>query len=304
MHLRTMTLLSVAAALLLPATAQADYGHVVLPGETLSSIAASDGLSEPALAAANGLSPDAGVIVGQTIEIPPQTSANAAAASTTDTASASASTSQTATATAAGGGSYVVQPGDTLSAIASRAGTTVAQLAALNGLDPNSFLLAGTALQLPGASEAATATPATETGTGSGGPYPTEQYLSGSEVGNIAAANGLSPALAEAIGWQESGYNNAEVSPTGAVGVMQIEPSTWSWIQTHLSGGALAPASAADNVRGGVLLLKDLVSLTGSDALAAAGYYQGIASVEQHGMYPSTQQYVNDVLALEHRLGG
>jgi hypothetical protein len=53
-----------------------------------------------------------------------------------------------------------------------------------------------------------------------------------------------------------------------------------------------------------VLLLKDLVSLTGSDALAAAGYYQGIASVEQHGMYPSTQQYVNDVLALEHRLGG
>ena len=38
--------------------------------------------------------------------------------------------------------------------------------------------------------------------------------------------------------------------------------------------------------------------------MAAAGYYQGLASVRQHGMYSDTQQYVNDVMALQQRFGG
>jgi hypothetical protein len=38
--------------------------------------------------------------------------------------------------------------------------------------------------------------------------------------------------------------------------------------------------------------------------MAAAGYYQGLPSVMQHGVYPSTQQYVNNVLALERQFGG
>ncbi len=37
------------------------------------------------------------------------------------------------------GGSYVVQPGDTLSAIAARAGMSVDSLAALNGLNPTTI---------------------------------------------------------------------------------------------------------------------------------------------------------------------
>jgi soluble lytic murein transglycosylase-like protein len=68
---------------------------------------------------------------------------------------------------------------------------------------------------------------------------------------------------------------------------MQILPGTWDWIQrTLLAGGpALAPASAADNVRGGVLMLRSLLNSTGGDpALAAAGYYQGLPSVQRDGM--------------------
>ena len=42
--------------------------------------------------------------------------------------------------------------------------------------------------------------------------------------------NGVPAALAEAIAWQESGWNNDEVSGVGAVGVMQIVPTTWTWI--------------------------------------------------------------------------
>jgi hypothetical protein len=54
-----------------------------------------------------------------------------------------------------------------------------------------------------------------------------------------------------------------------------------------------------------VLLLHQLLSDTGGDsALAAAGYYQGLASVRQSGMYASTQSYVNDVLSLEDQFGG
>jgi hypothetical protein len=38
--------------------------------------------------------------------------------------------------------------------------------------------------------------------------------------------------------------------------------------------------------------------------MAAAGYYQGLSSVQQHGMYSDTQQYVRSVSALEQRFGG
>ena len=87
---------------------------------------------------------------------------------------------------------------------------------------------------------------------------------------------------------------------------MHAETVTWDYIQNNLTGGVpLAPASAASNVRGGVLLLQALLSATGGDpALAAAGYYQGLSSVRQNGMYSDTQQYVNSVLALRHQFGG
>jgi soluble lytic murein transglycosylase-like protein len=111
--------------------------------------------------------------------------------------------------------------------------------------------------------------------------------------------------LADAIGWQESGFNNDEVSPTGATGVMQIEPGTWAWIESNLANRHLAPASAHDNVVGGVLLLRQLLSDTGGDpALTAAGYFQGLASVQQSGMFASTRGYVRDILALQSQFAG
>jgi len=58
-------------------------------------------------------------------------------------------------------------------------------------------------------------------------------------------------------------------------------------------------------VRGGVLMLHSLLNATGGDpAMAAAGYFQGLPSVQQHGMYPDTQQYVQNVLSLERQFGG
>jgi soluble lytic murein transglycosylase-like protein len=54
-----------------PIAAEAQVPHTVLPGETLWSIAQQDGLTVDELAAANGLSPDALLVAGETILIPP-----------------------------------------------------------------------------------------------------------------------------------------------------------------------------------------------------------------------------------------
>ena len=87
---------------------------------------------------------------------------------------------------------------------------------------------------------------------------------------------------------------------------MQIVPGTWNWIGQNLAGPPpLSPTSAADNIRGRLLLLHSLLSDTGGDAAqAVAGYYQGLQSVRAHGLYSDTQDYVNNVLALRQRFGG
>jgi N-acetylmuramoyl-L-alanine amidase len=319
MRLRLFLLISVAAGALLalPAAACADFAHVVAPGETLSSIAAQDGLTVDQLAAANGLSPSTELVAGSTVQIPAQQSSETVAS---DASTGSTSIAEPASTSTVPSGSYVVQPGDTLSGIAAQAGMSVDQLAALNGLNPNAYLISGTALQLPGSSgtefvsagssssSSASSQPvgAAAEGQVTDPPYPTPQTVTASQVGSIASANGVPASLADAIAWQESGFNNDLVSSADARGVMQILPGTWQWIQSNLNPGpALAPASASDNVRGGVLLLHSLLTATGGDpALAAAGYYQGLPSVQQNGMYPSTQQYVQDVTALERQFGG
>ena len=322
---KTPIALVAAAILVVPSTASAAFAHVVGAGESLSSVAATDGLTVDQVAAANGLSSDAQLIAGSTLLIPPQ-DASSSGSSADASASGVSSGSQDGTAAAAAAasssaaGDYVVQAGDTLSAIAVRAGISVSALAALNGLDVNGVLPAGAVLQLSGGSGDSAGVAATSSGnvassqpvgTAAQGsadapPFPTPEHVSASQVGSIANANGVPASLAEAIGWQESGFNNDLVSSADARGVMQILPGTWDYIQHSLTGGVpLAPASAASNVRGGVLLLHSLLSATGGDpTMAAAGYYQGLPSVQQNGLFNDTQQYVDSVMALRSRFGG
>ena len=149
MRLRLSLLITVAAGAILgiPATASAYFVHVVGPGESLSSIAAQDGLSVAALAAANGLSPDTELLAGSTIQIPPQGASVVTPTASDDSVSGTTDPESTSTS-----GSYVVQRGDTLSAIAARSGVSVNALAAANGLNPAAFLLTGTVLRLSGSS--------------------------------------------------------------------------------------------------------------------------------------------------------
>ena len=181
-------------------------------------------------------------------------------------------------------------------------------VAAMNGLAADAGLISGTALKLPAGAPgtgAAAAAPSTAPAAPGAAPHPTPGRLDAAEIGRIAGQNGVPPALAAAIAWQESGFNNGAVSPANARGVMQVMPGTWAWVQGNLAGRRLDPSSALDNVNAGTLFLRQLLQDSGGDPAAAiAGYYQGQASVRSIGMLPQTRRYVDNVLALRARFGG
>jgi soluble lytic murein transglycosylase-like protein len=115
-----------------------------------------------------------------------------------------------------------------------------------------------------------------------------------------ARANGVSPALALAISYQESGWNQGVVSVANAVGAMQVIPATTDWI-SGVVGRRLDPLSASDNATTGVVLLRILTQSASNERQAIAGYYQGLRSVRENGMYPDTKRYVDNVLYLKGR---
>lgn len=354
MSLRLSALAAVLSAVLLPAATAAPPAaaatHLVAAGETLSGIAAANGLSPAAVAAANGLSPDAHVIAGTSLEIPAPGTAPAAATAEPaplggyrvrlgDTLSAIAAehgvsvdalagangldpsaplpvgtslrlpaegTTSTGAPATSSTGQRLVNPGETLWSIAMANGITPAALAAANGLDPEAHIIAGTHLTIPAAGssgvssavEGSTALPTGSAPTATGG------SLDGATIGQIAASNGAPSSLAQAIAWQESGFNNDMVSVANARGIMQVMPATWDYVQHNLTSTPLDPNSPADNVRAGSLLLGQLLRETGDPATAVAAYYQGLGSVREIGMLPATRQYVANVLALQQRFGG
>jgi N-acetylmuramoyl-L-alanine amidase len=294
-------MVTAAFALAAPGTATAAVPHTVQPGETLWSIAAANNFTNRALAAYNGLSEDAQVVLGSTIQIPSE--AEAAAALGTGVPAASGP-SATAPAPAVQG-AYTVQPGDTLSGIAASSGVTVDQLAWMNGLDPAQPLQIGTALKLPTGSDPATSPQPDPTTAPDAEPNLTPTRVTSSQVGDIAAQHGVDGSLAAAVAWQESGFNNNVISSANARGVMQVLPGTWTWIEENLAGRTLNPNSATDNVSAGSMYLAQLLRDSGGDeAIALASYYQGQASVREIGMLPDTQRYVANVMALRARFGG
>jgi len=341
MRLRSILATSLAAALavaIAPATAGAAVPHTVQPGETLWSIAAANNLTTRTVAAFNGLSEDSQVVLGQTIQVPttvegyaslvnaglapadPSAQAAPAAAPSaapdgagaepagTTAAAPTATTTATVSSGPAPAGHYKVRPGDTLGALAASSGVPLDAMAAMNGIDPQAPLLIGTVLKLPSGApappQASTPEPA-QTVVPQADPVPTAAVVGAADVQSVAALHGVSPSLAAAIAWQESGFNNAMVSSANARGVMQVMPGTWSYVQENLADRPLDPNSATDNVHAGVLYLKRLLNDTGGDESAAiAGYYQGLASVQSRGMFDDTQQYVANVQALRARFGG
>jgi hypothetical protein len=120
-------------------------------------------------------------------------------------------------------------------------------------------------------------------------------------LGHWARHYGISPSLARAVGWIESGFQWNVRSSAGAWGVMQIIPATWRFVEDVLLGHDIR-RTARGNVRVGILYLRHLLrEFGGSTRLALAAYYQGPAAVRRHGLYPETRIYVRTVFALRRQ---
>jgi LysM repeat protein len=126
-----------ALVLLLPGMALAQGGefvHIVAAGETLEGIALRYGIDPFALAARNGISNFASIYVGQPLVVPvPVNQGGGVVPPVTQPSSFL----------------YIVQPGDYLSVLALRFGTTTAAIAAANGISNVNRILAGQTLLIP-----------------------------------------------------------------------------------------------------------------------------------------------------------
>jgi soluble lytic murein transglycosylase-like protein len=184
---------------------------------------------------------------------------------------------------------HVVLPGESFFSIAQRYRVSPWLLARQNGLRLTGVIVPGQRLRLPEGAAAPTAGAAV---------ISTSRRTVRDSLDHWAAVYGVDPALARALAWMESGFQEDVVSNVGAVGVMQLLPETWDWVDVMLLG-TLTPRTADGNVQAGVRYLRwQLDQFAGNRELALAGWYQGARAVRQVGLYDDTKQFVSIVLQL------
>ena len=105
----------------------------------------------------------------------------------------------------------------------------------------------------------------------------------------------VSERLLKAIAYTESGFQADVTSFSGAMGIMQLMPSTAS------AYGVSDPYDAYQNIMGGANLISQLLArYNGDTSLALAAYNAGSANVDKYGGIPpfsETQNYVQKVLS-------
>lgn len=280
---------------------------VIQRGDTLSEIAARHHTTVAELVALNHLPGNGDLIIaGRTLQLP-GTPAPAAAAPPAPPPPVAPATQNVA---------YRVVSGDTLIGIGRHFAVDPKVIAAANHLPPSGLVMIGQTLQVP-----VPAPPPPAPAAPAGRTYPAAVTAAANAhraqlartavpsraqmeelVRSTARTMHVDPSLALAVAYQESGFNMRVVSAADAVGVMQVLPSTAAWVARDVVGRHLDPLKPEDNVVIGVALLRGLLKAAPVDQ-AVAGYYQGLGSVRANGMYPDTQSYVANVLALQKRFG-
>lgn len=111
---------------------------------------------------------------------------------------------------------------------------------------------------------------------------------------SVANQYSLDPELVEILISVESGYRADAVSPRGAVGLMQVLPTT------ALDMGISNPFDPIENMHAGCRYLQFLMrQYKGDLRLALAAYNAGPAAVDKYGGVPpfrETQQYVRKII--------
>src|SRR3954452_3895733 len=288
---RRSTGIGVAALLAVAVTASASGISLyrIKPGDTLSAIAARYHTSVAELIRLNNLPGNGNLIIaGHTLRLPRGSHAGAATHRVVTT--------------------YVVRPGDSLYAIAGRQHASWRAIARANHLPSSLMVVIGQRLRIPHWVHSAPS----HLGSGSSGGSPADAGFGNRWVPSrdsmaatiraTASRWGVDSHLALGISYEESGFNQRNVSVAGAIGAMQVMPSTGAFVGQAIVHRHLDLLSASDNATAGVALLAVLLRETHcNERLAVAGYSQGLASVRSRGMYSDTKQYVANVLALRNR---
>lgn len=114
-------------------------------------------------------------------------------------------------------------------------------------------------------------------------------------IAQASHAHNLDPALIKAVIHAESSFNPQAISRNGAIGLMQLMPTTAKRL-------GVRPHVPEENIKGGVRYLSNLVrTFKGNLKLALAAYNAGEGVVRRYqGIppYEETQTYVKKVLAL------
>ena len=115
-----------------------------------------------------------------------------------------------------------------------------------------------------------------------------------SMIEDTSAKYGVDAKLIKALVKQESGFNPTAKSKAGALGLMQLMPSTAKGL------GVKDPLDAKQNIEGGVKYVKSLLNrFDGNIILALAAYNAGPNAVKKYDgipPYKETQNYVKSVL--------
>lgn len=139
-------------------------------------------------------------------------------------------------------------------------------------------------------SSSANTTAANATSSGSvSSPKNLEEYFK-----EASETYGVDINLLKAIARQESNFNPSATSSAGAMGVMQLMPSTAKGL------GVTNAYDAQENIMGGAkLMAQNLKKYNGDVSLALAAYNAGGGNVDKYGGIPpfkETQNYVKKVL--------
>jgi LysM repeat protein len=262
-------------AAVLPVSLAFAQTHQVRPGDTLSGIAASYGVTMQQLQHANGITNPDRIYAGQVLSI-----------------SGASATGGSVTAAAR---SHTVAPGETLSSIARQYGVTLNAMVSENGLSNPDRIYVGQDLAVPGGTGGAAAATAPA-------PMMTSAEVE-AYIRQSAAEHGLPPSLMLGLAWMESGFNQNLTSWTGAIGVMQIMPETAEWALDYLEPSAVNwRTDARHNIDLGMAIFAHMHWQAGWDVEMTLGfYYQGWYSIELYGMFGETREYIANVLALSGR---
>jgi hypothetical protein len=183
---------------------------------------------------------------------------------------------------------HVVQPGESFFSIAGLYRVSPWQLARENGIPLTRIIVPGQRLVLPAGARRARALATASV----------DRDSVRAALDRWSRTYGVDPKLARALAWMESGFQEDVVSSVGAIGVMQLLPETWDFVDVVLIGYR-TPRTYEGNVQAGVRYLRwQLAEFGGNVRLALAGWYQGARAVRERGIFEDTKEFVRIVLQL------